>query len=924
MGKKLIEVALPLEAINRESAREKGIRQGHPSTLHVWWSRKPLATARAVLFASLVDDPSARPDEFPTDELQNKERQRLFRLIEEMVKWESTANDALMEKVRAEILRSTGGKPPPVLDPFAGGGSIPLEAQRLGLDAHATDLNPVAVLINKALIEIPPKFSGETPVHPLSDRPPALNTWTGAQGLAEDVRYYGHWMSEEAARRIGHLYPKASLPASLGGGEATVIAWVWARTVISPNPAWAQPVPLVNKWTLATKPNRRVWIEPCVDDETKTIRYETRTGSGNIPSGTVNRQGATCIATGTPIPFSYIRSEAKAGRMGQQLIAIVCEGDRKRVYLAPTEEHESIALSVHGGDLLDSDLPDQALGFRVQAYGMTRHRDLYTERQLLALTTLTGLVGEVRARVESDAVRAGRVDDHLSLAAGGLGASAYADAIATYLAFVVSRLSDYCSTITTWASNPQMEILRNTFSRQAISMTWDFAEGNVFGPSSGTPEIFVGAIAKVLDRLDPRSIGTADQLDAASPFTVEKPLVSTDPPYYDNIGYADLSDYFYVWLRPTLSSVFPDELSTLLVPKARELVADPHRFNGSKASAQEHFEDGLAEFFRHLHNSHDPAYPVTIYYAFKQAEASDDGEVASTGWETMLAALLDAGFAVRGTWPVRSERGGRMRSIGSNALASSIVLVCRPRAANAPLATRREFIAALKAELPDALKHLQQGSIAPVDLAQAAIGPGMSVFSSFSRVVEADGSATTVRTALGLINQVLDETLAEQEGDFDPDTRWAVAWFEQFGVSEAPYGQAETLSKAKNTSVQGLVDAGVLESRAGKVRLLDRHEMSGTWDPTTDTRLTVWEVTQHLIRALAEGGEQAAADLHRRVGPDIGETARELSYLLYTICERKKWAGEALAYNSLVVAWPEITRLAASVPQREPVQGEML
>ncbi|MGQ0742866.1 MAG: DUF1156 domain-containing protein [Acidimicrobiales bacterium] len=903
--RKLIEVALPLEAINREAAREKSIRHGHPSTLHLWWARRPLAACRAIIFASLVDDPSARPEEFPTEEAQEAERQRLFRIIEDLVRWENTTNDAVLEAARAEIMRSCDGKPPPVYDPFCGGGSIPLEAQRLGLEAHGSDLNPVAVLITKALIEIPPKFAGRPPVHPDAGRL-AAGAWEGAAGLAEDVRWYGRWMRDEAERRIGHLYPKVALPPEQGGGEATVIAWIWARTVRSPNPAWDGPMPLVRSFALSTKKGRETWVQPIVDRENRSIGFEIRTGPG-CPEGTVGRNGAVCLATGTPVPLAYVRAEGKAGRMGAQLMAIVAEGHRSRIYLPPDPDHDRIARSaVPPEDVPDTDLPEKALGFRVQGYGMTKHRHLFTDRQLVALCTFSDLVMEARARLVSDGAR----ED-------------YADAVATYLAFTISKVADRGSTICTWFTD--RDSTRNTFARQAIPMTWDFAEMNQLLRGTGS---FAGANEWTVESLDaaaPGLPGRAYQLDAGTLRHDQGVVHVTDPPYYDNIGYADLSDFFYVWLRRSLKVIHPDLFSTLLVPKVQELVATPYRFAGDRRAAEKHFESGVGAAFERMRGSQVPGFPMTVVYAFKQAEGSDGvGTVASTGWETMLEGLLRSGLSVHGTWPLRSELSNRMLASGTNALASSIALVCRPRPDDAPLATRKEFLAALKGELPQALRHLQQGSIAPVDLAQAAIGPGMGVFSRYAKVVEADGTAMSVRTALGLINSVLDETLSEQEGDFDSDTRWALAWFGESGMNPGSYGVAETLSKAKNTSISGLVTAGFLESKGGKVRLLDRRELSPAWDPAADTRLTVWAVTQHLIGALDTAGEGAAAQLLRRVG-GLGEAAKELAYRLYVICERKKWASEALAYNALVVAWPEISRLAAGeTPAPAPLQQGML
>jgi putative DNA methylase len=910
LKRKLIEVALPLEAINRESAREKSIRHGHPSTLHLWWARRPLAACRAVLFASLVDDPSAHPGRFPTEEAQQEERERLFRIIEDLVKWENSTNAEVLKAAKAEIMASCDGNPPPVLDPFCGGGSIPLEAQRLGLEAHASDLNPVAVLITKALIEIPPKFAGRPPVHPDDGSSKELGSWEGARGLAEDVRYYGRWMRDEAERRIGHLYPKVKLPPEHGGGEATVIAWIWARTVKSPNPAWEGPMPLVRSFALSTKKGKEAWVQPIVDREQRRIRFEIRTGPG-CPEGTVGRNGAFCLATGTPVPLSYVRAEGKAGRMGAQLMAIVAEGSRGRIYLPPNEEHEAIAASAEPRWMPEEEVPTPSHDVdRLPMYGMRRWGDAFTKRQVVTLCTLSELVALARERIRRDAAAAGLPGSGLRLADGGTEAEAYADAVAVYLGILGSREADFLSSLATWSSNKQNELVRGTFSRQALAMTWDFAEANPFSSSTGSLNAVADLTARVILRLPSSPRGSVSQRDATAPAAL-RALCSTDPPYYDNVGYADLSDFFYVWLRRSLRSIFPVETSTLLVPKTPELTASPHRFGGSKRAAEEHFERGLGVAFTEMRAAQIHGYPLTAFYAFRQAEEdAREGHVASTGWETMLEGLLSAGLSIHGTWPMRSERGGRTNDIGANALASSIVLVCRPRSEHAQLATRKELLGALKAELPLALRHLQQGNIAPVDLAQAAIGPGMGVFSRYSRVIEADGQPMSVRTALGIINRVLDETLAEQEADFDAETRWSLAWFEQYGMNPGPFGVAETLSKAKNAAVNGLVTAGIVASGAGKVRLLDRDELPTYWDPAADTRLTVWEATQYLIRALDTGGEAKAATLLWQIG-GLGETARELAYRLYMLCERKKWAKEALAYNALVVSWPEIVRLAA-------------
>jgi len=939
--RKLIEVALPLDAINFASAREKSIRHGHPSTLHLWWARRPLAAARAVIFAQMVDDPSSHPDLFPTEKSQEKEQKRLFKLIEKLVQWENTTNESVLAEAREEIWRSWRAacaenadhprarelfdrhKLPAFHDPFAGGGSLPLEAQRLGLEAYASDLNPVAVLINKAMIEIPPKFAGKAPVNPETRKEQTLLTreWHGAQGLADDVRYYGRWMREEAEKRIGHLYQKIEVSAemakerpdlrSLVGKKLTVIAWLWARTVKSPNPAFARvDVPLASTFMLSTKVGKEAYVEPAIEGGGYrfTVKVGKPKGAETVQNGTKLSRGANfrCLMSGTPIAGDYIKAEGKAGRMGARLMAIVAEGERGRVYLPPIEAEEAIAHQAMPEWKPEGALVEDARAFTPILYGLANWSDLFTPRQLTSLTTFYDLVQEARERIKRDSLSAGLPDDEKSLAAEGSGASAYAQAVGVYLSFAVSKIANIGSSIASWMSD--RGAFRETFARQAIQMTWDFAEANPFAEAGGSFGTAIEKGAMAIEGFPTCTHGHAQQADAASQKITSGKVVSTDPPYYDNVPYADLSDFFYVWLRHPLKRVFPDLFATLAVPKAEELVATPYR-HGSKEKAEAFFLNGMTQAMNRLAEQAHPAFPVTIYYAFKQSESDGAEGIASTGWETFLDAVIRAGFAITGTWPMRTEGSGRMRQLDSNALASSIILVCRPRAANALTATRREFLNALKAELPPALLHLQRGNIAPVDLAQAAIGPGMGIYTRHAQVLDADGKPLSVRDALALVNQTLDEVLAEQEGDFDSDSRWAVSWFEQFGFSEGEYGIAETLSKAKNTSVGGMVDAGIVSSSRGKVRLLKPEEMSKDWDPTKDSRLTSWEVVHHLIRALEGGGENAAAELAAKLGGRV-EAGRELAYRLYTICERKKRAQEAVAYNGLVQSLPEITRLS--------------
>jgi putative DNA methylase len=990
--KKLIEVALPLEAINKASVRESFIYRGNPSAMHKWWAQRPLAAARAVIFAQMLDDPASyvdtlradpklkrkaetalkarlklweeagelarkakgtnlavpEPGPQPTldDMLADIERQRLFRIIEDLVLWENTTNETVLQAARDEIWQSwrracaenadhprakelfDRKKLPAFHDPFAGGGALPLEAQRLGLESHASDLNPVAVLINKAMIEIPPRFAGKPPVNPEARKEKSLiaREWKGAQGLAEDVRYYGQWMRDEAEKRIGHLYPKVEVTPEMAkarpdlkpyvGRKLTVIAWLWARTVKSPNPAFAEvDVPLASTFMLSTKTGKEAYVEPVI--ENGGYRFTVKVGKPKDAEGAKNgtklSRGANfqCLMSATPIASDHIYTEAQAGRMGARLMAIVTEGDRGRVYLAPMPEHEAAALAAKPDWKPEVAMPENPRWFSPPLYGLTTYGDLFTTRQLVALTTFSDLVQEARQRVQRDAIQTGLPDDPTPLRDGGTGAAAYGEAIVIYLAFAQDKTAEYGCTIVPWYSKEDRP--KGLFARQAIPMVWDFAEVNPLSDIGGSFAASVGIVAGALNGCAPNGpLGKAMQADAVQTGFGNGSFVSTDPPYYDNIGYADLSDFFYVWLRRSLRDAFPDLFATVAVPKAEELVATPYR-HGTKEAAEVFFLDGMTSAMRRLVEQGHPGYPVTIYYAFKQSESGVDAGTVSTGWETFLDAVIRAGFGVTGTWPMRTERGARAVGLSTNALASSIVLVCRKREASAPTATRREFVTALKAELPVALAHLQRGNIAPVDLAQAAIGPAMAVYTRYARVLDAEGKPLSVREALALINQTLDEALAEQEGDFDADSRWALAWFEQSGFDEGEFGVANVLAQAKNTGMNGLVDAGIVASGRGKVRLLRPEELPKDWDPATDSRLTAWETVHYLVRALGSGGESAAAELVGRLG-SRADLARELAYRLYAICERTKRAQEALAYNALVQSWSEIVRLARETP----------
>jgi len=955
--RKLIEVALPLDTINKACAREKSIRHGHPSSLHLWWARRPLAAARAIIFAQLVNDPGYQQGggfKYGKNKKEAAiERKRLFKIIEDLVLWENTSNEEVMERARAEIRRSwrevcelnkghpqaaklfDADKLPALHDPFAGGGAIPLEAQRLGLEAYASDLNPVAVLINKAMIEIPPKFAGLPPVGPLlpDEKGTGLdlpNAWQGATGLAEDVRRYGALMRAEAQKRIGHLYPPIEITAEMNierpdltplvGQKLTVIVWIWARTVKSPNPAFSHvEVPLASNFLLRVDKGKEVFVQPLVDGDKYQFQVIVGTPSSEVKNGTkADGRGSNfrCLVSGAPISGDYIKVEGQAGRLGAKLLAVVAEGTRGRVYLSPTAEMEAIALSANPLWKPSGDVPARLTGGTCVPYGLKKWGDLFTSRQLVTLTTLGTIVAELQKRIIHDALASGMSNDQRGLGLNGEGAIAYAEAIRIYLSFQIDQLANHLSTICAWHVNNEQ--LKNTFARQSLPMTWDFAETNPFSTSTGSLNNLQERQIKAFSSLAANAAGIALQADAAVQRITRDKIVSTDPPYYDNIAYADLSDFFYVWTRHNLRDVFPELLATIAVPKEEELVATSYR-HGGKEAAEEFFLEGMSRAMRQLVEQAHAAFPITIYYAFKQSD-TQGATTSSTGWETFLDAVFQAGFFLTGTWPVRTEQTAAMKT-GTNALASSIVLVCRTRPTDAPMISRREFLRELNGVLPEALDEMTKGSgddrspVAPVDLSQAIIGPGMAVYSKYAAVLEADGSPMSVRTALQLINRFL------AEDDFDHDTQFCLHWFEQYGWGEGRFGDADTLSRAKGTSVDRVRDAGVVQSGGGIVRLRKWSEYPSDWTPQSEVRLPVWETLHQIIRALKNEGESGAGQLLAAV-TGKSEAIRQLAYRLHTLCERQGWSEDARAYNELITSWTGIESASSQVPTK-PTQGTL-
>jgi putative DNA methylase len=925
--KKLIEVALPLDEINREAAKEKSIRRGHPSSIHLWWARRPLAAARAVLFAQLVNDPGGKrgygAKKGQTKEDAQKERERLFDIIRELVKWENINNKAVLQQAQNEIWKSwretcelnkdtsekaklfDSNKLPKFHDPFAGGGSIPLEAIRLGLESHASDLNPISVIINKSMIEIPPKVANHFPVGPLSgtnDVSLLSDNFTNLEGLSEDIIRYGKWMKDEAFKRVGHLYPQIEITEELAEGrrdlktfigkKLKVITWIWVRTIKSSNPAFSKiEVPLTGSFSLCKKKNKEVWIEPVISSDKKTYNFVVRMGGKPKINGTVNRNGGTCLFSGAAIPFEYIRNEASNGRMGTKLMAIVAEHQNNKIYINPTKVHENIIADIKDITSPEGGIPKQALGIRVQLYGINKYSDLFNPRQKETLQVLTQLINEI------DQVPCSK--ENLS--------KDYISAIKTYLSFAIGRYSDYGSTMTYW--DDRGPSIQKTFGLPTLQMRWSYPETNPFEDFSGNFYGMVEGVARALESLPARGIGYAYQEDAAKCSPSNEFIVSTDPPYYDNIGYAALSDYFYVWIKKALQFTYPELFGTILTPKAEEIIAEPGRHE-SKDDAMKYFEERFAEFSKHLLKHVHPAFPCTIYYAFKQSNtASEDGAVASTGWEVFLSGLIRGGWEITGTWPLRTEQTGGLRLVGRNALASSILLVCRKRDKDAKSISRRDFMQQLNNLLPEALEDMVGGKegtspIAPVDLAQAAIGPGMSIFSKYEAILEADGSHMSIHNALSLINKAIDEYFTEAEGEMDVDTRFCVDWFQQYGFKDGIFGEADVLARAKGTSVEGVQEAGVILAKANKVRLFKVSEYPEEWDPKTDKRTPIWEACHHMCRAL-QISESNAGELLARMS-DKAEPIRQLAYRLYTVCERKGWAEDAGLYNALIASWHSI------------------
>ena len=961
--KKLIEHSLPLDAINAASVREKSAKAGHPWGTHFWWSRKALAAARAVVFAQLVDDPESWPEHFPTEEAQDKERRRLHRIIEDMVEWpKSASKDQIrfarsIQAARVEIARSLARSEgceapdaenpdevleflqehgPPIYDPFCGGGSIPLEAQRLGLRAYGSDLNPVAVLITKSLIEFPRKFAGLPPVHPDAAKHSDIagRSWRGAEGLAEDVRRYGAWIQEQAKKRIGHHYPDTKTP---DGEEVTVVAWLWVRTVASPDPALkGAHVPLASSFVLSAKKGKMAIAIPIRDENAPDgWRFEVKTSGitkkeiEEAKKGTVNRSdGGTCILSGSNMPFAYIREQGKSVGLSKRLMALVVEGGKGKTYLAPDDQQEDAA-NIEQATLpeLSGDLTYNPRDFKTPNYGLTTWADLFTARQALALSTLSELALEVHSMVVEDCGKCEAFANRNckdTLERGGDGATAYADALCTYLSLVVSQAANHNATTCGW--NRPNQQLRSTYARQAIAMSWDFAEANIISDRTGSFFSMLYRSANGIESLKETGFGQAWQADARKGYEAHNLSVVSDPPYYDNFVYADLADFFYIWQRKGLSKIHSELFRRLESPKSDELVVAPYR-QGGPSAAEAAFAEGIQEALSRQRETTE-CWPISIFYAFKQEELKKEG-LFSPGWASFLSGLVKTGFSIDGTWPIQTEKAGRVQSISMNALASSVVLICRKRSDDAPSIARRDFQRELRIEMQRALED-QQATIPLPDRRQAAIGPGIGVFSKYRCVREADDSEMTVATALALVNREIDAILAEGTEALDSETRFALEWYGRHGFSEGKSGDAISALQGFNLSEAAMNRSGLFRARGGSAKLLTREEMiqeNPGWSPAADNTPTAWELAQHLARihGAQDGGIEAAGRIlaqRPHAGPDVLLVAERL----YDMDNNRGRAGEALVWNELQADWPQI--LAAADRAREegyasPAQGEM-
>ena len=880
--RKLIEAAIPLDAINAACKADKQKAVGTIRNLHKWFAPMPLPAWRALLFAALVDDAD-----------DERERDRLMRIIEDLMRGGAEPPPAeVLERARQEIAKSWPAGTPVIADPFCGGGSTLVEAQRLGCETYGSDLNPIPVVMSKLLTELLPPLAGMGPLHPTDGR---FGLLSGPyDGVAADVRYYAKRASDAVKSEIGEWLESDS--------DGIPTAWIWARSVLCPNPACGVETVLATTWSLSKKAGAERWIEPVVDGTEISFRVSGPHGQPQAAPKSGRGANFVCLRCEATLDEKYIARQGLAGGLGTRMLAVIERRADQRVYRAATAQDEEIARGVPSVDHPpEVRLPANPRWFSPPLFGLATQADLYTPRQLLVLDRFASAVAASFDEIRQDG-----------------GDERRAKAIVAILGMVVAKLAQFNSSQVRWntGGNNASGRPEAAFGRHDVPMTWDFVEVNPFGSAVGDFRQLTDLTIRALSYVPASGRGTVEQRDARTALDGRRDvLIATDPPYFDQIGYADLSDYFYVWHRRALRGVFPDIFATVAAPKEGELIALGTRHGGDRARAKRYFIDGFSQVFEHLGGAQHPDVPMLIVYAFKERAKSKAGDEISPGWEAILDALVHSGAEIIGTWPINATGSTRLIGIGTNALATYVVLVCRPRERSAPRITKSELTRLLKARLAGSVAELQKANIAPVDLAQVVIGPGMQVYSRHSAVIETDGSPLRVADALGLINRTLAEVLDEQEGDLDPDSRWAVTWYDDHGFDTAAFGKADQLARAKGIAVDSLVEAGIVTSGAGKVALIGRDAFREGWDPATDRRATAWEAVQYLVRSLAEGGERAAAELYARLG-GLADPARELAYRLFQIAEKKGRTEEAIAYNGLVTSWSEIARLADDLPRQ--------
>ena len=918
--KKLIEVALPLEAINAESVNQKTGRPktGYPTSIHKYWAQRSIATARAAIWASLVDDPSSHPEKWPTPESQTAERTKLFNQLEEIISWDKTLDSAVWQRARATAEKSWGGALPPFLDPFAGSGAIPLEALRFGMETHASDLNPLAVTLERAVIAWAPRFAGKPAVNETSKS--SLQHTSQTAGLADDIRHFSAQVEKELRSRIGEVYPKVVAP---DGRKLEPGVYLWARTVVCPNQLCRGETPLVSNWHLSNR-NEKTYIEPVINAAERTMSFKVIYGRETAHPTFSGRKGGNCLFCDVPITLEYVREQALTSDLGDRLLAVAAGDESRWVFCAATAEDEKTALSVRKSKWAPrGSIPiKNSRNFNTQHYGMDTWASLFSPRQTLALTELHEVVKDMQQVVESAArLSESFPDDERSLAEGGKGAKAYGEAIRGYLHLVGTNLADWCCKLTSWA--PDIPALGHVFARQAIAMNWGYAEGSLLGKGGANFLEKAKRVAEVVERLPAASQGVALQQDATKIVWTGsvKPLIITDPPYFDLIEFGELSDFFYVWMRDAMRDLDPDLYATLQTPKDDELTASSHRFDGDKLKGKQEFENGLTEAMTRLREIANPDLPLSIYYAYNDRETTEDvtGQMvtSSSGWETMLQSLVNAGLTVVATYPFRTEAKGRANSNGTNALAAAILVVCRIRSNSAKVGTRAEFVQGLNNVMAPALRDLVAANIGPIDLAQAAIGPGMSVYTAYSKVLEANGGQMTMGTALDLIHQAVKEAQGSQDATFDAETRWAIEWFSTYRYTSGEYGDAQVLANSAGITMQGLAEAGVVRAVGGKVSLSAGDSLPDGWDPSSDNRVTSWEVLHHLMKALLPedmgpaakaggGSEVEAVKIAEKLSPALMQNAKLLAYRLFEICREQGWDKEGMAFNNFGRSWGDI------------------